>query len=446
VLLIIAALWTPEAARAADNPSAVYGRVVGFGTHEPLVGCTVAVGRASTKTDVYGRFQLAAVPPIYDLIVADADHASISVYRGLHRRDPLVEHRPQYRGEARPHAGALVGVLSGGGPFPLTAGRVNIYFHSPVADGVDSLPAGRTTSTDPRREGPSYGPVAIRWNGPSSIDGELLVLRRPVDPAAKSTIGQPPPSAAPAAPGTWSFARRKVTVASGQARTVNVDLSPVPTFHVALKVIETGGYIRSWRVYYRPPTANSSLIYVAGAPRRGRRDPLAYDVDVPDLHPTGAVLCASAEVHGGISTERCGIGPNATVSLEITPPPAVSAPSDHAVLTPATTFAWGKVERGIYELELEVWKPTPSYPNIRIYTADTSTGWPDLSELGVGFPALKVAFPEGNAAYKCTLGALGPYVSIDEALGPDGLGAIAPSERRQSHGNQIELTAPEPEK
>ena len=43
-------------------------------------------------------------------------------------------------------------------------------------------------------------------------------------------------------------------------------------------------------------------------------------------------------------------------------------------------------------------------------------------------------------------GALGTGRVVFMADTSDGLGAIAPSERRQSHGNQIELTAPEREK
>jgi hypothetical protein len=443
--LIAAALALRHPAKGAGAEAVIRGTVVRFWTHEPIAGCTVAVGRASTKTDAQGRFILAGVPPTYDLLVADSDGRSISVYRAVRRRDPIVEHDPAPRAESFAHTGAIVGRLSGGGPFPLTktSGRVSVYFHASVADGVDLLPAPRTTSSDPIREGPDYGPLPLRWNGPSSIEGELIALRRPPEAPTQPPAGPPPAQAGPGTPAGWSFARRQVTVTTAEARTVNLELVPVQTFHVALKISESGGQpLRSWSLYYRRPIATTQLIGVAEKERGGRRDPLAYDVVLPDLRPLGVVLCASADARNGSSVERCGIGPNEAVSLVLAPPPAFSSPTSGAVLTPATTFAWTGLGAGIYELELAVWSPKASNPNIRIYTADRSAGWPDLGVFGLGFPALAATFPDKKTVYKCTLGMIGPYANVDDALGPDGLGAIAPTERRRIRGPEVALIAP----
>ena len=62
----------------------------------------------------------------------------------------------------------------------------------------------------------------------------------------------------------------------------------------------------------------------------------------------------------------------------------------------------------------------------------------------MGFPALKQAFPEGNAAYKCMIGVLEPYATMDEATGPNGLGSTFPKDHRQSFSQPIELDAPPP--
>jgi hypothetical protein len=51
---------------------------------------------------------------------------------------------------------------------------------------------------------------------------------------------------------------------------------------------------------------------------------------------------------------------------------------------------------------------------------------------------------QGDAAYKCMFGVLEPYATIDEATGPNGLGATFPKDHRRSFSETIELNAPPP--
>jgi len=89
-------------------------------------------------------------------------------------------------------------------------------------------------------------------------------------------------------------------------------------------------------------------------------------------------------------------------------------------------------------------RPAPGYPRIKVITASRSTTWPDLRALGIAFPTLRRAFPEGNAAYKCMVGLLQPYASMDDAYGPQGLGAPLPKDRRQAFSENIAVRAPSP--
>jgi hypothetical protein len=60
-------------------------------------------------------------------------------------------------------------------------------------------------------------------------------------------------------------------------------------------------------------------------------------------------------------------------------------------------------------------------PVTRIYTTARSERWPDLSTLGI-------SFPKPRASYSATVTALGPFASMDQAAGPDGLVAPVPKD------------------
>jgi hypothetical protein len=67
--------------------------------------------------------------------------------------------------------------------------------------------------------------------------------------------------------------------------------------------------------------------------------------------------------------------------------------------------------------------PTPSNPSIYVYTTDPGATWPDLAA---------APFPRSTASYGWSVEALGPYGSMDEAAGPQGIGVVLPRERRSS--------------
>jgi hypothetical protein len=428
-----ALLALPASVRAEAPPAVLRGTVVDATTQAPLAGVTVAVGRQSVRTAADGRFSLPGVPARYDVMVADPDRAAVSVYRGLGRHDVVLEHRPRRQAQERTHVGAVRGRLSGAGPFPLTGGFVDVHVFSAQLDAREyRVPGPGRTTLDPRRDGPVYGPVALRWAGPPSLSGEVVALRK-----------LPAEAEGAAAPVAWSFARRPVTVAIGQAVTADLSFAPVPSGRIRLEIADDPrNPMRSWSCHYRWPVAGASPILVDHAQSRGRRDPLAYDIDVPDLRAAGASLCASIEAGGGVVTERCGIAPGETVALAIAPLLPLAAPADRAALTPATRFAWDAVPGpAVRRLRCEVWSSTASQPNVYVYTTEPSLPWPDLGPVGVPFPVLRPAFPEGDAAYKCAVDVLGPYATLDDAVAPGALGALAPRDRQLGMGPTTSLVA-----
>ena len=84
----------PGSAPSDGRGSPVQGSVVDARTHWPIGGAQILVGAERTTTDANGHFTLHHVPATYDITIADSNAASVSVYRGLHRRNPLLSREP----------------------------------------------------------------------------------------------------------------------------------------------------------------------------------------------------------------------------------------------------------------------------------------------------------------------------------------------------------------
>ena len=117
--------------------------------------------------------------------------------------------------------------------------------------------------------------------------------------------------------------------------------------------------------------------------------------------------------------------------LRIPPSLIGHAPTAGAQISAADQFSWTSFASGVHVLELEADAPTTAAPSINIYTAETSAMWPDLS-------AANIVFPHGATYHVSVLGAA-PYGSMDEALGPQGIGATVPVERRMSRSAAVSV-------
>ena len=398
-------------AGVAGGAQDVSGIVVSLATGRPLESRTVVVGGRRAITDGNGAFTLPGVAAVYDAVVVDPDGTVISVYRGLQRRDPLLTHA----GAPTPaHAGSVDGDLSGGNNYPLApTDLVTVQFVAPQANQFS--PLGGLLST--AQLGPEYGPIPLQWAGPDTLTGDL---------SAFATF-----AAADGGASSW-FVHQALTVGDGQTAVADLVLAQVTQVVHVSGTMQPGSqdYGVSKEAFYRLPIPNSRIdVPIAqGA---------TFDDDVPDLGDAGAELCVGAVgTAAAVLTEQCGITPGQTpFALTLQAIPAVSSPADGAMVTKDTPLSWAGVDRGVYLLQFAPLAESAVTPRIDVFTAGTSAIWPDLTVAGVAFPS------ETN--YEWTVGAFGPFASIDDALGPQGIGAPLPTEIRRSYSTIIHLaTAP----
>jgi hypothetical protein len=255
--------------------------------------------------------------------------------------------------------------------------------------------------------------MPLRWGGPASISGELTAfgMFRTADGGSSS-----------------GFAHQSLALTDGQRGFANIALTPVVQVgHIVGGIqVPANSDISEKEVFYRWPIVHARIVVPTAQSS-------AFDEIVPDLSDSGAELCVGAgAAAGSFLTERCGISlrdGDATVTLQQAP--SVSSPGDGATVTKDTQFSWSRFDGGVHVLQLEP-SSSATGPRIYLFTSLTNTLWPDLAGVGVAFPA--------SASYQCAVGGLGPYTSMDDALGPDGLGAPFPSEIRRSFSPTLNVT------
>jgi len=401
----------------------VLGRVVDRRTRAALSGRIVLIGDRQSTTGADGAFGFENVPGVYDVAILDAKRDVVTIYRRLTRRDPLLVHggAPEkldvYRAK---HSAKLFGSFTVGGR-PLSSGAATLGFFSPTLAALAD-PCAVAASAVP------CDPLALLWNQPGQLDGEAVAIAIQ-DRGTRAAD----PSRSTAALSVWA-ARRPLTVTPSVAPTVDLALAPMPARRV--------------RGDFRVPAGRdvSTLIESYRLPLPGAEIPLrrfdheglrGLDDELPDLGGLGASLCVTAlsDGDGTASTTQCGIG-TAPITLTLETPPRLTAPANKAPLEPDTRLAWSPFAGGVQVLELLGADPAADRPDVTIYTMEATASW---QQALAGTP---VAFPKGCSIYEVTAAGHGPYRSIDDAVGPAGLGAFAPPEARFSQSAPITVTVP----
>jgi hypothetical protein len=417
---------SPPAAASAPAPLSVpgpvRGRVVDRQTRGALAGRTVMIGGRSATTAADGSFAFADVPGVYDLAVVDAKRDVVSIYRRLTRRDPLLVHggAPEKLDEYRArHSAKLFGSFTVGGR-PLASGAATLGFFSPaLAALADPCPAAPATPCDP---------LALYWNRPASLDGEAFAIAIE-DRGPRSAD----PSRSTEALSAWA-ARRPFTVTASAAPTVDLALAPMPARRVRADFrVPAGRDVSTLIESYRLPLPGAEIPL-----RRYDRDGLrGLDDELPDLGGLGASLCLTAlsDGDGTAWATQCGVGA-APITLTLETPPRLTAPANASSLEPDTAFAWSPFAGGVQVLELLGAGPAADRPDVTIYTTETRASWQQT------LAATTVAFPKGCSIYQVTAGGYGPFRSMDDAVGPAGLGASVAAETRWSQSPPITVTVP----
>jgi hypothetical protein len=406
-LALVAALWgacrhggagATREARVAPPPGDVRGRVVNRRTGAGLAGRIVIAAGRRTTTASDGSFTLPDLPDLYDLTIADAGGERASVYQKLSRRDPLLVHDAsgppdEWRGRnsARVYATATVD------GHPSAAAPLLLGFFSPEAAGEGD-------------------PVVLHWNGPPSLEGELLAVA--LDEGGRRAWG----------------ARRRLTVGRSTAPTIDLPLAAMPRRRVRGALAAPPGFqVSSVIESFRLPLPGADL-RVRSDERDGIR---ALDDDLPDAGALGANLCVTvaADGEGTSGATRCAAAADGTFAFALDRPPALSAPAQGAPFEPDTVFSWSGASAGVQVLQLAGAGPAADRPDVTIYTPDRAVSWQELA----GIP---VRFPRACSIYQVTAGGRGPYASMDEAVAPGGLGAWLPAESRWTQSSPITVTVP----
>jgi hypothetical protein len=425
-----ASLGGPSSPSVGQDYGPIDGTVVDREKFEPLAGQTIVVGAERTTSDARGRFTFQRVPGVYDLTVVDARGTMVSMYKGLSRRDPIVVNRLNRYADLA-HVAHVSGKLRGGGPYPLTMGYAMVSFvarhrGAAVNESYLAAPGGGSSA------GPSYDSFSVVWDGPSSLEGELIALRL-------SRFSKEPTSGVGSKISnlSWSFGHRPIELKEGANLAADLELTSVPTVHVTARVEVPDGHALTHLGHWYRSSSNGSIIQIWN--EEVNHSSLSFDSEIPDLTDFGASPCTSVSSYYGsfISAAKCNVPLHATTSFRLERAPKLLMPPNDVVPTPATRFSWTAFDRGIHVLMLEPGTPTETDPSIDVYTSATSSLWPDVSSAGVHFP-------EGPATYRCTIRGLGPHASMDDAVGPDGVGSGVFQERVRSDSADIRLRFPAP--
>ena len=399
------------------------GRVVDRRTRAALSGRIVLIGDRQSTTGADGAFGFENVPGVYDVAILDAKRDVVTIYRRLTRRDPLLVHggAPEkldvYRAK---HSAKLFGSFTVGGR-PLSSGAATLGFFSPTLAALAD-PCAVAASAVP------CDPLALLWNQPGQLDGEAVAIAIQ-DRGTRAAD----PSRSTAALSVWAV-RRPLTVTPSVAPTVDLALAPMPARRVRGDFrVPAGRDVSTLIESYRLPLPGAEIPL-----RRFDHDGLrGLDDDLPDLGGLGASLCVTAlsDGDGTASATQCGVG-TAPITLTLETPPRLTAPANKAALEPDTRLAWSPFAGGVQVLELLGAEPAADRPDVTIYTMEATASW---QQALAGTP---VAFPKGCSIYEVTAAGHGPYRSIDDAVGPAGLGAFAPPEARFSQSAPITVTVP----
>jgi len=387
----------------------VVGTVVDFLTDRPLAGRIVQLGATRATTNADGMFTIAVAPSTYDIAVLEPDGTSVSLYYRLTRRDPLLSHESSSANRPLANTATIGGTVSGGAPFPLVPPNgVTIYYFSSATN--TSLILGGSVQTP--LAGPQFGPLQLSWNGDASTSGELVALG--TFPGAADTSA-------------W-LASEAVTLFNGQDAQAEVSLSPTSAVVLGGNITPKGIDVSDKEVLYRLPFVDSTMNLVFDETADA-----SFSYSIPNLSSLGGQYCVAVHADMGFAgTQLCGIGAGTMdASVSVAEPPSMQEPAG-ATFVADGGFAWTAVENSVYMLQFKQMIATAETPNIDVFTVLTSVPWPNLAPLGIAVPA--------GATYECTIGALGPYNSMDDAFGPTGQGQPFPTVLQAGYSRPKEVT------
>jgi hypothetical protein len=345
----------------------------------PHAGVPVFLGTRSVRTDDSGRFTFASVGPTYDLFALVASAHTVYLYQGISRRDPVLVVRQE---STSVHSASIQGhVTSDFGLIPNLLVGVAAF-----------SPSGPWTVGDaPILPSSHYGPLFVRWAGPSSSRTAIFALAW-----APSSEGSPSTYA--------GFG------------TIQVDVNDMDH-------LSGGDAAPPTTIGLKQPIASRDLTVTVGATPPGTEARFALyfgDVNLSSMRrvvgsetyrvPTGLGIPLRLFV-GAVADPLASWvdylvdDASATLTADMPDPPLPLAPQAGATgVGPDTVFEWSSFGAGIHEFEFSQGGDTGS--TLLVYTAASSLKLPDLSPVGL-------AYLPGVSAYWYVMG-VGPAKTIDD--------------------------------
>ena len=396
----------------AEAGGPLAGRVVDIATKRPLAGRTVRIGGMTATTDGQGQFNIENVPATYDAVVIEPDASTLSFFFGIHRRDPLLVHTPSHALPSSAYGGKMSGTLSWDGG-STASGGASVAFFSSDTDGHTSISGGAAPGSA------SYD-LGVQWAGEPSTTGRIVALAR-----VGEADGGSDESAKEDTATSW-FASEPCTISASGTTEANLALQPVRLTRVAGTISGSAPLpVTELLRYYRLPIPDSQIT-VGGE----LTSDSTFAATLEDLSAIGVSLCVQALATGGLSDpalsiERCGVSAGETgLAMTLRPPPRFVGFDAGSTILPDSSLQWTAFTGGVHLLALEPAAPLTGPPSLYVFTEDTQVTLPDLGTVGVEFP--------GGTDYQATVTGYSPFASLDDALGPGGLGAIVRAETESS--------------
>lgn len=409
-------------AAGGDTGDGIDGMVVARSTQLPLADRTVRIGTRQTVTDSGGHFVLPRPASLYDVEIIDPGGASISVYRNLGGAAPMLVHEP-FDPQPVTRFARLNGKASGSLAFPIppaSSGVLSVYLLSDLGNSRAVLGGGA----------PPYGPdysSSLAWNGGASLSAQLFAL---------ATF----PPAAPAAGGAAYAAAamsKAVDLHDGATATQDVVLDDVRVGVLSGTASLPPGVEHSrFEQFYRfaQPGAlcdfpDANVVGAHSAP-----SPTGFTFDLPDLTALGGQLCTSviSTDAGNLRTERCGLSLDAApVTLDLKPAVTLLMPGAGSAVSPETPVSWSPNTRVVYDVVFEPDEASAATPTVHVFTAANEATLPSLKAT--------VMTPLAGSAYQLSIGALGPFDSLEDAAAPTGLAAPIRPESWSSYSSPMPI-------
>ncbi len=340
---------------------------------------------ATTITDSNGKFTIKDVTVPYELVVVNKKDKIATVYQGLKRPDPIITIFGDPTGLNK---GNVEGALSGGAGFPEPSGTVSgVVFGAP---NIVSLFLSNSISSD--KTTGKYLIKDLRWSGGTTVNLTAHALQ------FKSTAGLPT---------DYTGYGKKASILLQDSKTLSGQ-------DIVMKDVAESRFSGNVFIPSAYQIANNALFANFGKGAQAalltdilKTKNLSFDYVTPAIKEATITSLFSAKktrytttvINTGLATNTSGLTVSIPSAAEHISPANKATAVDYG-----TSFSWTEFKNGIHVIRFNA---GPGKPQYNVYTKDSSTSIPDLSDMGLTLPK--------HTRYSWTIEGLSPFANMDEA-------------------------------